>query len=69
VFDGAKWHPLSEYEERYIPDRLAAPESASEGGHGSTEFWMMKDFIAVARQEMPSPIDAYRALDYTVPGI
>ena len=69
VFDGAKWHPLSEYEERYIPDRLAAPESASEGGHGSTEFWMMKDFIAAARQEMPSPIDAYRALDYTVPGI
>ena len=69
VFHSAEWHPLSDYAARYIPDRLAADEAAKSGGHGTSEFWMMKDFIAAVRGERPSPIDACRALDYTVPGI
>lgn len=69
VSDGAKWHPLSDYAARYIPDRLAADEAAKSGGHGTSEFWMMQDFIAAVRGERPSPIDAARALDYSVPGI
>jgi len=69
VFESANWHPLSDYAERYIPDRLAAGEEARAGGHGTSEFWMVKDFIGAIRGERPSPIDAYRSLDYTVPGI
>ncbi len=30
---------------------------------------MVKDFIGAVRGERPSPVDAYRSLDYTVPGI
>jgi predicted dehydrogenase len=69
VFGSAKWHPLADYEERYIPDRLAVDETARTGGHGTSEYWLMKDFIGAIRGERASPIDACRALDYTVPGI
>jgi hypothetical protein len=63
------WRPLSDYAARYIPDRLAAGEAARAGGHGTSEHWMLRDFIrAVQRNEAP-PIDVFRALDYTVPGI
>lgn len=67
--EAAQWHPAFDYAERYIPDRLEAPPEASLGGHGTSEYWMMHDFLAAARGEIASPIDVYRALDYTLPGI
>jgi predicted dehydrogenase len=67
--DGAQWHPVSDYAERYIPDRLAAPPEARTGGHGTSEYWMLPEFLAAIRGERDVPIDLYRALDYTLPGI
>lgn len=67
--DSAQWHPASEQEKRYIPDRLAAPPEATLGGHGTSEYWMLKDFLAAARGEQEVSIDVYRALDYTLPGV
>ena len=55
--------------ERYIPDRLAAPPEARSGGHGTSEYWLLRDFLAAVRREAPVPIDVYRGLDYTLPGI
>ena len=69
VFDSAKWHRLWDYAQRYIPDRLRVGEEARQGGHGTCEYWMMKDFLAAIRGEQPTTIDVYRGLDYTVPGI
>jgi len=69
VFDSAKWHRLWEYAERHIPDRLRVGEEASQGGHGTCEYWMMKDFLAAIRGEKAPAIDVYRGLDYTVPGL
>lgn len=69
VHGSAKWHPLWDYAKRYIPDRLEVGEAAKSGGHGTSEYWMLKDFLAAIREDKPTPIDAYRALDYTVPGI
>ncbi len=69
VSDSACWHPLEEYAARYIPDRLAAPPEARTGGHGSSEYWMLRDFLAAVRGEIAPPIDAYAGLDYTLPGI
>jgi predicted dehydrogenase len=66
---GAEWHPLSEQAPRYIPDRLAAPPEARLGGHGTSEYWMLQDFIAAVREDAPVPIDVYRGLDYTLPGV
>jgi predicted dehydrogenase len=69
VSGGAEWHPVSEFAEQYIPDRLAAPPEARHGGHGTSEFWLLKDFLAALRGERDIPIDVHRALDYTLPGI
>lgn len=65
----AHWQPLADHAAEVIPDRLAAPESAYSGGHGATEYWMIRDFIAALRGERSSPIDVYTGLDYTLPGI
>ena len=69
VREGARWHPLAEQAPRYIADRLAAPPEARAGGHGSSEYWLLRDFLAAVRDRQPAPIDVYRALDYTLPGI
>lgn len=66
---GTNWHDLKEYAERYIPDRLAVGPEARAGGHGTSEYWLLKDFLAATRGEIAPPIDVYRALDYTAPGI
>jgi len=65
----AAWHALSDQAARYIPDRLAAPPEARSGGHGTSEYWMLRDFLAAVRGEIPVPIDLARGLDYTLPGI
>ena len=65
----AQWHPMAEFQERYIPERLAVGKEARLGGHGTSEYWLLKEFFAAVRGERESPIDVYRALDYTVPGI
>ena len=65
----AQWHPLADYSAKYIPDRLAAGQTARSGGHSNSEYWLMQDFFAAVRGERESPIDVYKALDYTVPGI
>jgi predicted dehydrogenase len=65
----AQWHALAEQAPRYVPDRLAAPPEARSGGHGTSEYWLLQDFLGAVRGERPAPIDVYRALDYTLPCI
>jgi predicted dehydrogenase len=69
VSGGAEWHPLSDQAPRYIPDRLAAPPEAKLGGHGTSEFWLLRELLEAVHGERESPIDVYRALDYTLPGV
>jgi predicted dehydrogenase len=65
----AEWRPLADQAPRYIPERLAAPPEARHGGHGTSEYWLLRDFLAAIRGEVAVPIDVYRALDYTLPGV
>jgi predicted dehydrogenase len=65
----AQWHSLEAQAPHYIADRLAVASDAYTGGHGMTEYWMLRDFLAAVRGEKQSPIDVYRGLDYTLPGI
>lgn len=67
--DAAQWHPAMEQARRYMPERLDVPPEARAGGHGTSEYWMLPEFLAVVRGEQTSPIDIHRALDYTLPGI
>ena len=65
----AQWHALDDQASRYIGDRLQAPPEARAGGHGTSEYWLLHDFLAACRGERPTPIDVYRGLDYTLPCI
>lgn len=46
-----------------------APAEARTGGHGTSEYYMVRDFIAAVEQNAPPPIDIARAIDFTAPGI
>ncbi|MGQ9681086.1 MAG: Gfo/Idh/MocA family protein [Anaerolineae bacterium] len=46
-----------------------APPEAHSGGHGTSEFYMVRDFIAAIQQGTRPPIDVLRAVDMTIPGI
>jgi predicted dehydrogenase len=61
---GAQWHPLAEQAPRYLPGR-----EASLIDYAGTDRPMLEDWLATVRGEMPSPIDVYRGLDYTLPGL
>ncbi|MEZ4866553.1 MAG: Gfo/Idh/MocA family oxidoreductase [Caldilineaceae bacterium] len=46
-----------------------APVDALGGGHGTTEYYLVRDFITALQQGSPPPIDAMRAAEFTAPGI
>ena len=46
-----------------------APPEATVGGHGTSEYFMVNDFVRCILDDTPSPIDVYTALDQTLPGI
>lgn len=48
----------------------AAPPEAFGGGHGTIEYYLVRDFIAaLASGSVRPPIDVIKAMDMTVPGI
>lgn len=46
-----------------------APEGAEAGGHGTCEYYLIKDFIESIEYDTIPPIDIVRAMDMTIPGI
>ena len=46
-----------------------APEEAKKGGHGTSEYYMIRDFLDAVEQGVRPPIDVIRSMDFTVPGI
>jgi predicted dehydrogenase len=51
-----------------ISDPAAPPEALS-GGHGTTEYYLVRDFIDAVKHKRQPPIDAVRAAEFTAPGI
>jgi predicted dehydrogenase len=47
----------------------SASEEARRGGHGTTEYYLLRDFIDALEGHKPSPIDVYRAMEFTLPGL
>lgn len=47
----------------------AAPPEAKRGGHGTSEYYLLRDFIQALDTGTSPPIDVYRSLEYTLPGI
>lgn len=46
-----------------------APAEAKAGGHGTSEFYMVDDFVKAVQGDQANPIDVYRAMDFSVPGL
>jgi hypothetical protein len=44
-------------------------EEALRAGHGGGDYFIVQEFIEAIRRDSAPPIDVYRALDYTVPGL
>jgi predicted dehydrogenase len=59
-----RWRPLSD-EELQAP----LPEAARASGHGGTDWLVADAFLTAIRENTRPPIDVYRAVDYTLPGI
>ena len=45
------------------------PEEAKRGGHGTSEYLLLRDFIDALDSGRPPRIDVYRAMEMTLPGI
>jgi len=46
-----------------------APEEAKRGGHGTSEYYMIRDFVGAIESGKQPPIDVTRAVDFTIPGL
>ena len=46
-----------------------APEEAKSGGHGTSEYFMIRDFIDAIESNTQPPIDVIRSVEFTIPGI
>jgi predicted dehydrogenase len=52
-----------------LPLGTALGGAHATGGHGGADAAMLGDFIDSIAQDRPCPIDVYRGLDYTLPGV
>jgi len=48
---------------------MEGPREAWASGHGGADWHISREFAECILNDTPSPIDVYRAMDYTVPGI
>jgi predicted dehydrogenase len=48
---------------------VTAPPEARTGGHGTSEYYMVRDFISAIQNGTKPPIDVVRAVDFTIPGL
>lgn len=46
-----------------------APPEATAGGHGTSEFYMVDGFVQAVLKGTAAPIDVYRSVDFSVPGL
>jgi predicted dehydrogenase len=52
-----------------LPLGTAMKGHAAAGGHGGADAVMLNDFLDALAKDLPLPIDVYRGLDYTLPGV
>jgi predicted dehydrogenase len=68
--DPNQWHPLSEFEEEFLPEEwLYPPEAALKSGHWGGDYMEVADFVRAIRNHEPPPIGLHEALDMTLPGL
>lgn len=48
---------------------IDAPKEAARGGHGTSEYYLVRDFLDAIKADKTPPIDIVRAMDMTIPGL
>jgi len=56
-------------EKSYVPQFRKYAEEAQKYGHGGSDFFVVWEFVDAVVNKKKSPIDVYRAMDMTLPGI
>lgn len=71
VSDGPEaWRPLAELEDEFLPEMWRnPPEAIRQAGHGGGDYFVVRDFVDAILHGGENPVDVYRALDMTVPGL
>ena len=68
--DGLDWRSLWDFEDEFMPDDWRRPsEEALRAGHGGSDFFVARAFVDAVVRGVDPPIDVWRALDFTVPGL
>jgi predicted dehydrogenase len=62
-----EWEPLLDYQQ-YLPQGFDF-DAAAKAGHGGGDYFVAREFLHAVLNGKRPPIDVYRAMDYTVPGI
>jgi predicted dehydrogenase len=64
------WEDVTAYEAEFLPEPWRSwGAQASQAGHGGGDFFVARAFVQSILTGTPPPIDVYRALDFTVPGL
>ena len=70
LFVAGEHDPKQGFEDIACPEAdPAAPPEAYSGGHGTSEYYLVRDFISAVKQGTRPPIDAVKAAEWTAPGI
>ena len=62
-----EWQTLDEYTDRFLPKRYLTPPAGS--GHWGSDAWPLLDFLVAIDGGTRPPLDVYKALEMTLPGI
>jgi predicted dehydrogenase len=64
-----QWQSLDEYGDLVPEPWRSLGEQARASGHGGGDFFVARDWALSILNGTPPPIDVYRGLDFTVPGL
>ncbi len=67
--DPNRWHALKEFEHHLPETWRDPPPEALKTGHWGSDYFEVRDFVDAILHDTDPPIDVYRALDFTVPGL
>ena len=68
--EGSEWRPLSDFEDEFMPERWKnPPEEALKAEHVSGDYFELRDFVDSIIHDTSPPIDVYKAMDFTLPGL
>lgn len=62
-----QWEPLETYAEEFLPARYRQVVAGT--GHWGADTWPVREFVESIVQDKRPPIDVYKALDMTLPGL